>query len=770
MQGKWKGQVMAADKNRARLVLGILFCALAADCASGRVIYVDKDGGGPGGSWERVYRHLGEALEAACAGDEVRVAQGTYKPHEGASADGLEDWERSFRLKGGVTLKGGYAGVGAADPNARDVGAYETILSGDLLGNDVWQGEVYNVGYAVEREDNSEHVVVGVPGDDVAVLDGVVITAGHADLMGGGIFAEECHMIVRNCTFTLNWGGPREPRSTFPGYQGGAIRFRYGSLLIEDSVFRGNAAGMLGGAVDAAYCDVAMVRCSFVLNWTFSRAGGVHIDSCEASRIEESTFKGNSCTYDGRPWPNTGRNRPSGGAILNTRTNTDIHGCLFIGNAAVGGKGGALVCPYESRLLIENSVFLGNTAQRYGGVLFVPAFNELTLRNCTLAGNRAEAGALLASDGYPGDPNTVVFENSILWNGQGWLFDPNGLLDVRVSHSTVQGGWPGHGNIDADPCFASCGYWEDSGTPADMNDDTWVMGDYHLRSQAGRWDPNASAWVQDDVTSPCIDRGSIESPIGWEPFANGGIVNMGYYGGTAEASKSWFGEPPCETVMAGDINGDCAVDWRDFGFFGAHWLDDHVPPYPPTAPASSPFPADGAQDVGITTSLVWERSRFATSYDVYLGPNDPPEFAETVGDSSFDACDLEYSMLYYWRVDANGPGGQTQGPVWQFSTGADPLLPSNPSPRSGAMITRGNSVQLSWTAGQGAVSHDVYFGRTAPPAFQGNQTETTFDAGDLPEFGWYFWRVVEVRPDGQTQGPLWRFEYSGGGGGGGGAR
>jgi len=80
--------------------------------------------------------------------------------------------------------------------------------------------------------------------------------------------------------------------------------------------------------------------------------------------------------------------------------------------------------------------------------------------------------------------------------------------------------------------------------------------------------------VQDDVTSPCIDAGDPSSPIGFEPFPNGGRINMGAYGGTAEASKSYFGEPLCETVIAGDINGDCKIDFTDLAFLSAHWLEE----------------------------------------------------------------------------------------------------------------------------------------------------------------------------------------------------
>ena len=63
----------------------------------------------------------------------------------------------------------------------------------------------------------------------------------------------------------------------------------------------------------------------------------------------------------------------------------------------------------------------------------------------------------------------------------------------------------------------------------------------------------------------------------YEPFPNGGIVNMGAYGGTAEASKSYFGSPPCETIIAGDINGDCKVDVDDLMLLISHWLETGNP-------------------------------------------------------------------------------------------------------------------------------------------------------------------------------------------------
>jgi len=124
------------------------------------------------------------------------------------------------------------------------------------------------------------------------------------------------------------------------------------------------------------------------------------------------------------------------------------------------------------------------------------------------------------------------------------------------------------GNIDADPLFAKPGYWGDINDPnmvvePDDPNATWVDGDYHLKSEAGRWVSNSQSWVMDETTSPCIDRGDPNSPVGDEPDPNGGLVNMGAYGGTPEASMSIGLLPPFPPVAYWKLNeteGDIAYD------------------------------------------------------------------------------------------------------------------------------------------------------------------------------------------------------------------
>ena len=98
------------------------------------------------------------------------------------------------------------------------------------------------------------------------------------------------------------------------------------------------------------------------------------------------------------------------------------------------------------------------------------------------------------------------------------ISDGQAGVSISGSHSTMT--WQ-EGNFNADPLFAD---------PDHL--------DFHLKSAAGRWDPNDSVWVTDDVSSPCLDAGDPESSLGKEPDPNGSRVNLGAYGGTEEASKS----------------------------------------------------------------------------------------------------------------------------------------------------------------------------------------------------------------------------------------
>ena len=249
--------------------------------------------------------------------------------------------------------------------------------------------------------------------------------------------------------------------------------------------------------------------------------------------------------------------------------------CTIVANSA-GETGGGGVCGGHSSMSMIHCAIVGNTAGKYAGGLFNDN-TPMTLSNCTIWGNSAgqSGGGMTCYDGASATVTNSIFWDNSAPTGAQIRLSPGRPAVVTVTYSNVAGGqvgvsvesgstlnW-GPGNIDADPCFA------------DPSND-----DFHLKSQAGRWDPTSQTWVQDDVTSPCIDAGDPLSPIGWEPFPNGGFVNMGAHGGTSEASQTYFGEPPCETIVAGDINGDGQVNRADLEIMALHWTDDVPLPLP----------------------------------------------------------------------------------------------------------------------------------------------------------------------------------------------
>jgi hypothetical protein len=217
--------------------------------------------------------------------------------------------------------------------------------------------------------------------------------------------------------------------------------------------------------------------------------------------------------------------------------------CTLAGLVVRGGQGpeaGAILCD-KGTLNITNCLIVGNRTTDPNGAAVYGTDSRLFVTNCTIADN---------SGGAPNTAVTLVdseltMTNSILWNETTEQILALGTSKPVIRYCDVRGWWADVGNLQKDPLFARAGGGAGVGAPdavlpAQDVRAAWMWGDYHLRSQAGRWDPDTQTWVQDDVTSPCIDRGDRASPVGHEPAPHGGIINMGAYGGTSEASKSFL--------------------------------------------------------------------------------------------------------------------------------------------------------------------------------------------------------------------------------------
>ncbi len=278
------------------------------------VFYVKASAAGAnnGSSWTDAYTNLAYALSQITNPADIWVAAGTYLPGSNKSS--------SFSLKTDIALYGGFNGSESAF-SERDPTTNRTILSGDVLGNDI--------GFS-NRSDNVYHVVVGNYG---AILDGFLIKGGHAylgeffhrDNYGGGILCDIDVPIIRNCLFSNNYAH----------VYGGALYIGY-----ADNEYASGPKG-LGGLVQ---------NCSFVSNRCYYYYGGGVFLGSYTGLLINSVFINNF----------TINSNGFGGAIgIGGNSIAWILSCSIYGN---GHNGIAVV--ESSDVYIGNTILWENTGSR----------------------------------------------------------------------------------------------------------------------------------------------------------------------------------------------------------------------------------------------------------------------------------------------------------------------------------------------------------------------------------------------------------------------
>ena len=201
--------------------------------------------------------------------------------------------------------------------------------------------------------------------------------------------------------------------------------------------------------------------------------------------------------------------------------------CVLAGLSLSGGLGAGLLCDQASPTLL-NCLISGNLG---AGMVLQNSMADII--NCTVVSNGLELGTagLVSRDSLPSCLNSVFWDNMPaniqIQSGDAGIF----------SHCLVQGGVEGDHIIDMNPRFALDGFWDDNGTEQ-AGDDSWVAGDYHSQSEAGRWNPIDMIWMLDAATSPLIDAADPSSDASLESEPNGDLCNLGVFGGTAQASRS----------------------------------------------------------------------------------------------------------------------------------------------------------------------------------------------------------------------------------------
>ena len=423
----------------------------------------------------------------------------------------------------------------------------------------------------------------------------------------------------------------------------------------------------------------------------------------------------------------------------------DIIGNRIIGNTSQIAGGALSNC----RGRITNNIIAGNRSTIGGGL-----FSCFQIYNNTIVGNIAEENGGALSQ-CPGDiSNNIIAFNSAEFVGGIYGAGSSSYNDFWSNEGGNFGGGVtrGPGDIIAEPLFVSNGYWDYNETP-DESDDFWVDGDYHVTSQAGRWSLVDQSWVNDSLTSPCVDGGDpndLSSDWTSELWPHGRRINIGAYGGTVQASMSlsdagniadlnpdvndandwvdyndmllladkWLSN---EVTLAEDLDRNGVVDFADYAILVNNWN-----PQPPAPRAPIPDPMIWEMEPRATSTSTIEMSAvIAVSTDnsgvEYYFDCNTPEGNDSNWQDHRDYKDegLDPNTEYTYRVKARNKANliETAYSDWRSARTTPDLKPPDPDPATWA--TEPYAVSSSLITMEATIASDdsgvgYYFECTSP--------------------------------------------------------
>ncbi len=422
------------------------------------------------------YSTIQQAIDAAHSGDVIEVAAGIYR--------GVGNWDIDFRGKRITVRSAGGAGVTIIDCGSptstgrRGVYFHQGETADSVLsGFTIRGGRIY--------------------GSDIP-SNPLQWTQSASHPIGGGIYCEFSSPTIAGC-------------------------------IIED------CGAELGGGIGCVGSEPTIINCTIqecfagglASTATGGRGAGIALVGGSDATITNCVVQGNANGYSSS----------QGAGLYVLHSSAVVSGCTLSDNLAPGTlRGGGAYCGGDaSDVTFRNCILFGNQADAGAGILVertttaqpsVTSWNwrcTVAVVNCTIAGNGLTYTlGSSAAGGINSNGADIAVVNSIIWGNDGSAVTiANATTGTPVTYSDIQGGHFGTGNIAADPLFAAAS-----------------SADYHLKSTGGRYNPQTGTWVGDSVCSPCINAGNPSYSAEYEPPSNGDRINMGAYGGTAEASKS----------------------------------------------------------------------------------------------------------------------------------------------------------------------------------------------------------------------------------------
>jgi hypothetical protein len=504
-------------KRKGYILVVVMVWTVASLSSAVSIVYVDVSGPNtPGtGSLFDPFQKIQDALDVAANEWIIEIKPGLYT---GPGNYNLDPNGKSITIR-------------STDPNNSDI-VENTIIDPNQAGR----------GFYIHSGEDANCVISGL------TIRNAYIEGGEN---GAGIYCYNSSPTIQNCVIR---------DCIAEEGSGGGICLDYGTASIVDCVITNNTAGSMlygyGGGISCISASPTITGCTIKNNTAYTTGGGIDSGASDAN----------------------------------------ISNCIIMNNNAMAG--GGINCFYTGATQVINCTIILNSAEYSGGAVY--SWN--------------------GSDAYI--ENSILWENSSVNDGAQLGLNMEG--SVFVSYSDVQGGpadvydpcglltW-GKGNIDTDPCFAS---FDPNGDPnfwdfhikskygrladsiyldIDVNNDRFInLVDFAVFADSWREQGDSIAadldnngyvdavdlgllldnylagyvpadWVFDDVSSPCIDAGDLNSKWSEEPWPNGRRINIGAFGGTTQASMNG---------NVADFNVSGMVDLVDFAWLSDKWMTE----------------------------------------------------------------------------------------------------------------------------------------------------------------------------------------------------
>lgn len=532
-----------AARTRTLLSIGALaLLAAGAARAEATVVFVAPDATGDSTSWESPTTFESAMAMGASQEVEVWMKEGVYTKTEDSA---------KYVFNKPVTVRGGFAGT-ETSADGREAGKYSTVD-----GQDAWNTFEAEVNQPAEFERvvftrSRERGFVKSKNGSLTLKDCQFvrngITASGSNRYGYGAYvggnSGSTEVVIDGCRFDRNavTNMVNDMGSGFGLFLEGAKAARIVDCSFDENGYAHSLTNRMGNrtwptALTVKNAAVAVTNCSFVGN-SFYAGGACAIvrlqENCGGSSFDHCVFKGNRIMKgNGYDESSTSAMGTFNVEMKSASQAVKIASCTFAYNISATVYSSAGLNVIAGTANVRDSIFYGN---------LIPASSGSGENDVMVVG--ASGAANLSYTMVDHVPATATCEGLVV--GVPQFVTPLEDFLSYVYVSKVEATYP---RLAMDPREMT--FKGDDETHAAV-----MAMDVHLLSKAGYFKNDGVEYSDTDAFSRAIDSGDPASAFASEGSPNGGRVNLGVYGNTAQAAKSVVGQP----ALASD---DVTIEWLD---------------------------------------------------------------------------------------------------------------------------------------------------------------------------------------------------------------